>query len=759
MSARAGFATAARLARMPPADLARTLERARWSLMAQFAIFGLFMASWTSRMPSIKEALGVSALQLGSLLIVGGLGSLLGAVTIGAVVARFGTRVSLAAGAVGNVVGFGLLALSTELGSVPLFLVGAFLNGCCGALVNVPINVNAAAVEQRLERSVLAQFHAAFSIGAAAGAAVAAGFSALGVHVAVQVAVVTLVLTALRFRLLRPSTVFTTELAAGETSGASTKPKRGDRAAVRAALAAWLEPRTLLLGVVLLAASLAEGSATTWLSLAVVDGYGTTESVAAMAYATFVGAMTVFRFFGGRLIDRFGRVLVLRASGVSALVGIACFVFGPNLVVAWLGILLWGCGAALGNPIAITAASDDPEKAGPRVSVVTSFSTISSLAAPPLLGLLADAVGPHRALLAIAAVVVVSLSVAGQVRRRPPAAIAEAEASASSHDRSRVEEKSLLPARVDGRPQLAVVQFAHTLEERLGQVERPGGGVRARLLGVARARNDGRDAVLRGDPRECDLCRRGLRRRIARKRRELGGRAHARRIVDARERLADVERLAVAVVGAVVVRRERRLERVAARQQTARERHARDDADACRGSGGQHLVERLQAEGVEDDLHGRDVRPGDREERLLDGLDAHAVVRDRAVRDEGVERVEHDVVAVDGRRRAVQLHEVERGDAEVLPRAVGPRAEVLEDVVLGYLRHPPPHLGRDRHARVGVRGEPAADDRLAAAVAVDVGRVEHRDARGVRRVEHRERVGFVDIAPVGAELPRAETDH
>jgi MFS family permease len=132
--------------------------------------------------------------------------------------------------------------------------------------------------------------------------------------------------------------------------------------------------------------------------------------------------MTVFRFLGTPLIDRFGRVAVLRVSGLATFVGVLVFVFSPSLATAWIGVLLWGCGAALGNPIAISAASDDPDHAGPRVAVVTSFSTLSSLAAPPLLGLLASQVGARNAMLVVAMVAVVSFSVAAQARRRAPQA-------------------------------------------------------------------------------------------------------------------------------------------------------------------------------------------------------------------------------------------------------------------------------------------------------------------------------------------------
>ncbi|MCP2370982.1 fucose permease [Agromyces terreus] len=397
------------------------VRAARWSLLVQFALFGLIMSSWLSRMPSIREALDVDAAQLGALMIVGGAGSLTGALTIGVVVARFGSRRALLAGTVGNVVGFGAIAVATATGDVRFFIAGAFVNGFCGALVNVPINTNAAEVERRVGTAILPHFHACFSIGAAVGALVGAAFAAAHVSITVQILVVLAAVTATRLALLRPATALTLHVPitteTGSIEQAATKTR--NRGAVKQAVGAWLEPRTLLLGVVLLAASLAEGTATTWLALAVVDGFATVEAAGALAYGTFVGAMTVFRFLGTPLIDRFGRVAVLRVSGLATFTGVLVFVFSPSLATAWIGVLLWGCGAALGNPIAISAASDDPDHAGPRVAVVTSFSTVSSLAAPPLLGLLASEVGARHAVLVVAAVAVVSFAVAAQARRRP----------------------------------------------------------------------------------------------------------------------------------------------------------------------------------------------------------------------------------------------------------------------------------------------------------------------------------------------------
>ncbi|QJW35281.1 MFS transporter [Cellulosimicrobium protaetiae] len=415
--------------------------------MVQFGLFGIIGASWMSRLPSVREALGISASQLGLLLVVGGIGSLVSVICAGAVVARFGSRTTLVVATAGNVVGFGLVALGTGTGGVTLFAVGAFLNGACGALTNVPINICAASVEQHVGRAILPHFHAAFSIGAAAGALVAAAFSWAHVGITAQIVVVTLAVTAVRAALIAPATALAPDRVGpdgavlpprsgatprpgatdpgddGAPSAAAPAPRRG--AGVRAALAAWREPRTLLIGLVLLASSLSEGSAGNWLSIAVVDGFEVREALGAVAYGTFVGAMTVFRFAGTGLIDRFGRVAVLRASGVSALVGLLAFGLAPSLPLAWVGIVLWGCGAALANPVAIAAASDDPAHAAPRVAVATSFSTVAMLTAPPLLGLLVDGVGARHALLVICAATVLSLAVAGAVRPARPTAGAD----------------------------------------------------------------------------------------------------------------------------------------------------------------------------------------------------------------------------------------------------------------------------------------------------------------------------------------------
>ncbi|WP_125778070.1 MFS transporter [Antribacter gilvus] len=395
------------------------VTRARWSLMVVFLLYGVTQMGWLSRLPSIRASLDVSSAQLGAFLMVGAAGSLVSILVSGAVVTRYGSRATLVVGAVGNGVAQCVIAAAAGTGSAPLFVVGVLLNGLTSASMYTPINISAARVEQHVGRAILPHFHAAFSIGAALGALVSAGCSAAQVPVGVQMAVVAVTVAVVRLVLVSPATVLSPAPVRGDEASRSSPGRR--RTPLRTALQAWAEPRTVLIGLVLLASALSEGSAGQWLSIAVVDGFHVREALGAVAYGTFVVAMTVVRFGGTHLIDRYGRVAVLRASGISGLLGLAVFGLAPTWWLAFPGIVLWGMGSALANPIAMAAASDDPARAAARVSVASSFMSVALISAPPMLGLLADAVGARHALMVIAIALVLSVSVAGQVRPQPAA--------------------------------------------------------------------------------------------------------------------------------------------------------------------------------------------------------------------------------------------------------------------------------------------------------------------------------------------------
>jgi len=418
----------------PPA-----VVRARLLLVGLFALAGVAFASWLARIPTVRDLLDLSTADLGLLLLVGSVGSLLTVTASGVVLQRLGSRRVLLVSTFVLAAALVLLGVGPTVGSRALLAAGIFLNGVAVALGNVAINVESARIERALGRTVIPQFHAAFSIGAVVGSGTGALASAAGVPLVVQLPVTAAVVVAWRLASLRGVVLPPTAAETGERTpppAAPTPPPavaavavaRASRARQGArrlatALDAWREPRTLLVGVVVLAAAFSEGAANNWLSLAVVDGFARSESVGGAVLGLFVASMTVVRLLGTRLLDRFGRVAVLRASGASSVVGLLLFGFAPTLALAGAGVVLWGVGAALAVPIGIAAASDDPVRAAGRVAVVSAFASMASLVAPPVLGLAAQSVGARHALVLIVAAMVASVLVAPAVAREPAATV------------------------------------------------------------------------------------------------------------------------------------------------------------------------------------------------------------------------------------------------------------------------------------------------------------------------------------------------
>ncbi|KNH22239.1 membrane protein [Arthrobacter sp. ZBG10] len=365
-----------------------------------FGINGLVFASWAARIPAVTQTLQITSGQMGTLLLCTAVGSLLALPTAGLVVGRIGTANTVRVGGlVAALAGTGI-AFSLSAASIPGTAVSLFFFGIAVGLWDVAQNIEGADVEHRLRRTVMPQLHAAFSGGAFIGALVGAGLSTIGVdlplHLLVIVAVV-LVVTMVAPRYFLPH--ISTATPVGEP-----KPAKGP--------SAWRDSRTLLIGVVVLGATLTEGAGNDWIAKASVDGLGTSESTGALMFALFVLAMTAMRFLGGRVIDTYGRVAVLRASMAAAAAGLCLFVLAGNIWLAAAGAALWGVGAALAFPMGMSAAADDPRRAAARVSVVSTLGYVSFLAGPPLLGYLGDVTGIHRALLAILIPILVALVLA-----------------------------------------------------------------------------------------------------------------------------------------------------------------------------------------------------------------------------------------------------------------------------------------------------------------------------------------------------------
>jgi fucose permease len=385
------------------------LFRARTAVFVTFVTSGLAFASFASRTPAVREALGLTTAQLGLLLLCMSGGSIVGLPLSGPIVQRFGTARAALSSSILLGIGLALTAVALYTGLVLPAVFGLVLVGLGIGVWDVSMNVEGADVERRLGKPLMPRLHAGFSFGTVLGAGIGTLTAAVGIPIGAQVAVIAVFSPLMMIWTTRrylPKTVVAPE----------------ERKQEGGVLRAWREPRTLLVGLLVLGFAFTEGSANDWIAVALVDGHRATETLGALAFGLFVGAMMIGRIFGGSALERFGRVAVLRATAVCALIGLLLVLLGGSTPLALVGALFWGAGASLGFPVGMSAAADDPTRAAVRVSVVSSIGYTAFLAGPPLIGVLAQLDGILVALFVVVAALVLGLLASGATRPLPPAA-------------------------------------------------------------------------------------------------------------------------------------------------------------------------------------------------------------------------------------------------------------------------------------------------------------------------------------------------
>jgi MFS family permease len=385
------------------------LQAATRATYVAFIGCGFAFASWASRIPQVRDRLHLTPADLGLVLLAIAAGSIAALLLAGIIVSRFHSHRTVAVMSVLQGAALAAVAAGYLVGVVPV-VVGLFVFGFSAGAWDVAMNVQGAAVERQLGRAIMPRFHAGYSIGTVAGALVGAAMVALHVPVTAHLLAVAIIEVAVIPAAVRS---FIPDSADAEPGTADGKGKTAS------ALRRWREPRTLLVGIVVLAFAFAEGAGIDWISLTLIDSYQQPAVVGTIGFAAFLAAMTAGRWFADHLLARYGRVTVIRGQTVLAIAGVLLFVFSPTTPLAFAGVLLWGLGASLGFPVGMSAAADDPAAAAGRVSVVASIGYCAFLGGPPLIGYLGQNVTVLRALVSVAVVLGLAALVTGSLRPLP----------------------------------------------------------------------------------------------------------------------------------------------------------------------------------------------------------------------------------------------------------------------------------------------------------------------------------------------------
>ncbi|MFD4676189.1 MFS transporter [Lentzea sp. NPDC058450] len=348
----------------------------RLAAFVAFLLNGAVFGTWAARVPALAEQIGAEVGSLGLAL----LGASAGLAFTAPLAARYcavhGSRGALIASSLLSPLLLPVLALSRSPLQFGLTLVAL---GASIAVMDVSMNIAAVVVVRALQRPLMPQFHAGFSIGGligSLGSAASAQAHWTPMRHFLVAAVVGVLVTALIAKHI-PGGV-----------GERQREEVTERANVLKSPVLWL------LASVALCSAIAEGAAADWSALFMVRERGMGDAAGAYAYAVFSVAMALARWFGEPIQRRLGPHRLLAAGGGLAATGLALAVAVPSPVAGYAGFGLAGLGLAFSFPVVMDLASETGKRAdgsgGEReLGLVTTIAYTGFLAGPPIVGGLA----------------------------------------------------------------------------------------------------------------------------------------------------------------------------------------------------------------------------------------------------------------------------------------------------------------------------------------------------------------------------------
>jgi MFS family permease len=338
-----------------------------------FFISGFGFSTWASRIPVIQQQLHLNEAQLGAVLFALPVGLLVTLPITGILLTRYDSRLIMVIGAtLFNIMlcGIGFANQSWEL------VIALFFFGCGRNLFNISANAQSIGVQKLYGRSIIASFHAIWSLamfgGAALGSVMISFSVSTGWHFLIVGSFMTLV-------------VFAAAPGCLPQAPAATERKPG----------LVLPDRTLVkYGLISFASMACEGTMIDWSGIYFHKAVHVSRQMASLAFVAYMIAITLGRFTGDRLVNRYGIRKTLAYSGVLICLGLTLAVLFPYPIPAGLGFVCTGFGVSCVIPMVFSmAGTKSSMSSGPAIAAVSTVGYLGFLVVPPLVGTVAQYAG------------------------------------------------------------------------------------------------------------------------------------------------------------------------------------------------------------------------------------------------------------------------------------------------------------------------------------------------------------------------------
>jgi len=356
--------------------------KARLAVLALFLIHGLVVSTWASRLPLIQTHLGISAGQLGLLLLASAGGAILAMPATAKLMAHWGSKRISVISSLALCAALPMLAMaSSSLG----LAVALFYYGFTAGVMDVSMNSQAVYLEKRYQKSIMVAFHAFFSIGGLMGAALGSVIASQKImplehFIGSALAYSLVIVIASRFLMTDHSV----------THASKKEP-----------LFASFSWPLVGLSIIGFCCFLSEGAIIDWSGIYLYRVLHAGESLAALGYAFFSISMTFGRLIGDGLTDRFGTAGLVVGGCLFAALGVMGVLLSPGVVTALICFVLVGLGFSVIIPLVFSAAGRISGNSNANLTTITLFSYCAFLLGPPAIGFLADQVGLRMALASI----------------------------------------------------------------------------------------------------------------------------------------------------------------------------------------------------------------------------------------------------------------------------------------------------------------------------------------------------------------------
>lgn len=364
-----------------------------------FFLQGTVFATWSARIPDIKQALQLGDARLGTILFFFPLGQLVSVPLSGYLVQKYSSRAMLLCVALLyplSLVGIGLMPTAGALAAM-LFLLGVVAN-----LHNLSVNTQAVSLEQRYGRSIIGTFHGLWSL---AGFVAGLTSSFLVVHQVAPlwhfcgVAVFGLVAVLSLNRFLLPSDLPAAVPADPASEGAPVKEKATFN------IFKGMDRYLCLLGFLAFGCMLCEGSVYDWSSVYFEQSLHVAPAWIRAGYTGCMLAMASMRFLADGLVNRIGAVKVVRISGFVMAAGFLTAVLLPYLVPATIGFVLVGLGVSSVVPVCYGMVKGSRSmSAGRAINAVSTIGFFGFVAGPPVVGYISEWLGMRLAFALVACI-------------------------------------------------------------------------------------------------------------------------------------------------------------------------------------------------------------------------------------------------------------------------------------------------------------------------------------------------------------------